>query len=137
MKPLAMSLDGFQNENNGYLVYIAPTTLILRRSLIHLISDFKYCKPLTSAIISSLEKRFPYIFDLSTSKSKDYIIRCTSNSKFKLDWVPVKYKELCTTLPSSTPVERLFSGAVQVYTARRNRFDNKTFEMLLYCTSND
>jgi hypothetical protein len=39
--------------------------------------------------------------------------------------MPVKYKELCTTLPSSAPVERLFSEAVQVYTARRNRLDDK------------
>jgi hypothetical protein len=52
MKPLAMSLDRLQNENNGYLGYIAPTILILRRSLIQLLLDFKYFKPLTSAIIS-------------------------------------------------------------------------------------
>jgi hypothetical protein len=70
MKSLAMSLDRFQNENNGYIGYIAPTILILRCSLIQLILDFKYCIPLTSAIISGLEKRFPYIFDLSTSKKK-------------------------------------------------------------------
>jgi hypothetical protein len=30
MKPLAMSLDKLQTENNGYLGYIAPTILIPR-----------------------------------------------------------------------------------------------------------
>jgi hypothetical protein len=98
MKPLAMSLDRLQNENNGYLGYIASTIFILRRSLIQSLSDFKYFKPLTSAIISGLEKRFPYIFDLSMSNNKDYIIGSTSNPKFKLDWVPLKYKELCRKL---------------------------------------
>jgi len=42
-----------------------------------------------------------------------------------------------TTLPSSAPVERLFSGAVQVFTARRNLLNDHTFEMLLCCRSNN
>jgi len=42
-----------------------------------------------------------------------------------------------TSIPSSAPVERLFSGAIQVLTPRRNRLSDKTFEMLLCCKSNN
>lgn len=41
-----------------------------------------------------------------------------------------------TTIPSSAPVERLFSKAIQVLTPRRNRLNDKTFDMILCCRSN-
>lgn len=41
-----------------------------------------------------------------------------------------------TTIPSSAPVERLFSKAIQILTPRRNRLNDKTFDMILCCRSN-
>jgi len=197
-------------------------------------SNVKYCKQLALTLISSLEKRFNYIYDLSNAKSKDFILASISHPKFKMSWVPVRYINLCkelflnecntfkdenfvsesasdnadsdssdefysnlsgnlttsfhlsaqdsdsaerdtsvsntagvealtylnskkkevmslndvpivkqiffkynTTLPSSAPVERLFSKAIQVLTPRRNRLSDDVFEMLLCCKSTE
>lgn len=217
MKPLAFSLDKLQGEKNSFLGYVAPTLLVLRKLLIQS-NQLTYCKPLSLAIVSSLEKRFSFLYNLNEPKSKSFIIASISHPKFKMDWVPVRYKDLCkkvfndecnlmsslvttnsdsaddsdnmsdkefysnvcdqssnnyspdeeinvqvlkylnskkkelqmlnnypivkkiflkynTTLPSSAPVERLFSGAVQVLTSRRNRLGDITFNKLLCCRS--
>lgn len=229
MEPLATSLDLMQGEKSCFLGYVAPTIIALRLKLIqstHLI----YCKPLVFSIIKSLEERFKYIFDLTYTKSKPFILSAISLPKFKLSWVPVRYLTVCkqlfitecnleysienrtdengsddnensdhefyqilsgdtdgsldqnhisfqnsvntprntnlasvqalsfldtkkkeldilnnlpivkkvflkynTTLPSSAPVERLFSSGSQILVPRRNRLSDNTFEMLLCC----
>ncbi|XP_022169832.1 uncharacterized protein LOC111033420 [Myzus persicae] len=222
LQPLAVALDKLQGEKRSFLGYVAPTIIVLRRLLIqstHLI----YCKPLSLCLIVSLEKRFDYLFNLSSPKSKDFILAAMSHPKFKSSWIPVRYVDLCkqlfinecklmnsnsdfteyvsssdnsdsnsdtefyrsvcsqddssnpelavrnsnltrvqalsflnskkkelnildsfpvvkklffkfnTSIPSSAPVERLFSGAIQVLTPRCNRLEDKNFEMLLCC----
>lgn len=97
MEPLATSLDKVQGEKRSFLGYVAPTIIVLRRLLIqstHVI----YCRPLSLCIISSLEKRFDYLFNLSAPKSNDFIIASMSHPKFKSSWVPVRYIDLCKQL---------------------------------------
>jgi len=220
MGPLAISLDKLQGGKSCYLGFVAPTILALRLLLIQM-NDLVHCRPLCFNIISSLEKRFDYILDLKKVKSKTFILSAISHPKFKLSWVPDRYKSYCkqifidecnsiktdkdaalntnenidsdssdqeffqilsencldveidihsnrnninvqaleyldsknkdftvlnsfsiikkiffkynTTLPSSAPVERLFSSGSQIMTPRRNRLNDKTFEMLLCC----
>lgn len=97
MEHVATSLDLMQGEKNCFLGYVAPTIIALRLKLIqstHLI----YCKPLVFSIISSLEERFKYIFDLTLPKSKPFILSAISHPKFKLSWVPIRYLAVCKQL---------------------------------------
>lgn len=99
MQSLAISFDKLQSEKKCFLSFVAPTILMLGQLLIHSLTEVKYCKPLSIAIISSLEKRFPHIFDLNTPEiNKDFIIASISKSKFKLNWVPVRYTDMCSKL---------------------------------------
>ncbi|KAL4101182.1 hypothetical protein QTP88_021202 [Uroleucon formosanum] len=227
MQPLTTALDKLQGEKRNYLGFVAPTIIILRRLLIEL-SLLTYCSPLKYCVISSLEKRFSYLFDLSSPKSKSFIISSMSHPLFKCSWIPLRYIDLCkelfineckltnsysdvyenhisdnsddsdtefygnvfssqnsssndelstnehsalrnsnlssvealsflnskvkelnildsfpvvkqvfikfnTSIPSSAPVERLFSVAIQILTPRRNRLNDKHFDMLLCC----
>jgi hypothetical protein len=54
MKPLAFSLDKLHGEKNSFLGYDAPTLLLLRKLLIQS-NQLIYCKPLSLALVSSLE----------------------------------------------------------------------------------
>ena len=216
MEPLAISLDKLQNEKTCFLGYIIPTIIALRLKLLNLTS-LVYCRPLSLLIVKSLEKRFPFVFDLEHLKSKAYILSTISHPKFKLNCIPIRFMPVCktlflsecnslnlssnnldsnvepvdndddgfynilnennsepfsststnvanvqalsyldskekelnilnsypivkniflkynTTLPSSAPVERLFSCGSQILTPRHNRLGDKTFEMLLCC----
>ncbi|KAF0738974.1 Dimer Tnp hAT domain-containing protein [Aphis craccivora] len=135
-----------------------------------------------------LSKVTHMVTDNASNFGKSFKIFSLSNPKFKLNWVPVRYKDMCsklfideckifvsnqsdypsvniddeesdesdsdnsipkidldllddfhhikqiflkynTTLKSSGPVERLFSKAMQVFTARQNRLNDKTLEM--------
>ncbi|KAL4134837.1 hypothetical protein QTP88_006540 [Uroleucon formosanum] len=71
MKPLAFSLDKLQGEKNSFLGYVTPTLLVLRKLLIQS-NQLTYCKPLSLFYKASI-----------------------SHPKFKMDWVPVRYRDLC------------------------------------------
>lgn len=80
--------------------------------------------------------------ELASRNSNLIIVQALSflNSKKKelnvLDSFPIVKKvslKYNTSIPSSAPVERLLRGSIQVLTPRRNRLDDKTFEMLLCC----
>lgn len=45
--------------------------------------------------MSSLEKQFSFLYNLSGPKSKIFLTASISHPKFKMDWVPFRYKDLC------------------------------------------
>jgi len=88
MQPLTIiALDKLQGEKRNYFGFVAPTIIILRRLLIEL-SSIIYCSPLKYCVISSLKKRLSYLFDLSSSKSKIFIISSMSHQLFKCSKSP-------------------------------------------------
>ncbi|CAI6355578.1 unnamed protein product [Macrosiphum euphorbiae] len=97
MQPLTIALDKLQGEKRNYLGFVAPTIIILRRLLIEL-SLLTYCSPLKYCVIASLEKKFSYLFDLSSPKSKSFIISSMSHPLFKFSWIPLRYIDLCKEL---------------------------------------
>ncbi|CAI6370551.1 unnamed protein product [Macrosiphum euphorbiae] len=117
MEPLASALDKLQEEKKSYLEYVAPTTLSIRLLLLNS-TNRVYCKPLSLCIIQNLKKPFDYLFNLSSSncsKSKAFIIASMSQPKFKMNWVPIRYKSLfrklfvseCNTLSAVIHVQIL------------------------------
>lgn len=93
--------------------YVAPTFIILRKLLIQP-TNLKHCRPLCSVLISSLEKRFYYVLDVSDIRSKTYIIASASHPK--LSWVPERYTNLCKkfflmNVRQSTTTENKSSGS--------------------------
>lgn len=80
--------------------------------------------------------------DLSNSADVEALTYLNSKKKELIslnDFPIVKqvFLKYNTTLPSSAPVERLFSKAMQVLTPRRNRLSDEVFEMLLCCIFNE
>ncbi|KYN15666.1 hypothetical protein ALC57_12169 [Trachymyrmex cornetzi] len=80
-----------------FLGFIAPTITVLRDKLKHF-THLTYCKPLAATMISSLEKRFKHVLDLNHADSRIYILSAISLSRFKLNWVPECYVQLCKDL---------------------------------------
>ncbi|KAL5245992.1 hypothetical protein ACI65C_013400 [Semiaphis heraclei] len=69
MEPLAISLDKLQGDKTCFLGYVIPTIIALRLKLLNL-TILVYCRPLSLLIVISLEKRFPFVFNLDMSKTK-------------------------------------------------------------------
>jgi len=64
---------------------------------------------------------------------------CSDSLEILHDFPSVKYlfRKLNATVPSSAPVERLFSSGALICTARRNKLTDRRFEQLLLLKSNN
>ena len=60
MKPLCQSLDILQSEEKAYYGILLPTVLVCAKKLTDMqeVGDLAVCKPLLSAVVDGLKKRF-------------------------------------------------------------------------------
>lgn len=85
--PMAEALDILQGENNVFYGTLLPCLLSLQRKLNALIElQWKYCKPLTTCLRDSLEKRFAEFFMFSTPEANNSALAALTHPKFKNRW---------------------------------------------------
>ena len=86
MKPLCQSLDILQSEEKVYYGILLPTMLVCAKKLtdIQEVGDLAVCKPLLSAILDGLKKRFQPCVE-----STDCLLSAAFRPHFKLSWIPL------------------------------------------------
>ncbi|XP_025200514.1 uncharacterized protein LOC112598320 [Melanaphis sacchari] len=121
------------------LTGLKDTSMIPDRRQIR--SHLKYTYVAYVAMLTDLLKKHKYICttaDIWSTNNKSYMgMTCHLCMLENYPIVKQVFLKHNTTIPSSVPVERLFSEAIQVLTPRKNGLSDKTFEMLLCCKSNN
>jgi hypothetical protein len=82
MKPFAQGLDILQGENNCYMGVLLPVLATVKKKLVSLTSSLKICKPLTTALLAGIEKRFGESFTQSR-----LIVAAAIHPRFKVSWL--------------------------------------------------
>ena len=84
MKPFCQSLDILQSEEKAYYDILLPTALVSAKKLtdIQEVGDLAVCKPLLSAVLDGLKKRFQPCVE-----SMDCLLSAAFYPHFKLSWI--------------------------------------------------
>jgi hypothetical protein len=83
MKPMAQALNILQgecNHSNAYMGYLAPTIALLKEKL-QKKNGIATVKPLVTALLDGIDKRFDYLFD-----DEKIIAAALLHPKFKDNW---------------------------------------------------
>jgi hypothetical protein len=101
MQPLAATLDTLQGDINCFYGMLLPKLIQMRNKLISIETgsqrELIYAKPLISAILAGVSRRYGDLLELRTT-SKDAIVAAVSHPQYKLRWVPPDRKEEVTNI---------------------------------------
>ena len=93
MSPIAKALDKLQGENECYLGLLMPTVLQLKKKLSSTTTTLNHgAAVIVDALISSLERRFPDIFEFDNA-AQVLAAAAVCHPNFKLRWVPSDKKD--------------------------------------------
>ncbi|KAG8201334.1 hypothetical protein JTE90_016811 [Oedothorax gibbosus] len=88
-KPVAEAIDILQGDKEAYYGSLLPTILAVRLKLQKLAtSNLQYCRPIATAYLNSVNRRFVTFFELNTVEGKNAAIAALSYPKFKKVWFP-------------------------------------------------
>ena len=81
MKPISCALDYIQGDNT-FLGDILPMVIKIRSKISSEEANFKFCNPLSNAVLNGLDKRFQHLF-----QDKHHILASLTHPKYKTHWI--------------------------------------------------
>lgn len=85
VRPLAQALNILQAENKMFMGYLLPTVVMLREKLATKKTSATTCKPLITAMISGIDRRFHDVFNDAEASAAAIL-----HPKFKMSWTDDK-----------------------------------------------
>jgi hypothetical protein len=81
VRPLAQALNILQAENKMFMGYLLPTVVMLREKMATKKSSATTCKPLITAMINGIDRRFHDVFNDAEASAAAIL-----HPKFKMSW---------------------------------------------------
>ncbi|XP_024869181.1 uncharacterized protein LOC112452944, partial [Temnothorax curvispinosus] len=123
--PVAEALDILQGENNVYYGIVLPCLFALRKKLQVLQNkELKYCRPLSDALLESVERRFKDFFDMSAVSAQNAAIATLSYPRFRNRWLSCIGLESAQILSFFKKTVAAESNCVEVSEKETDPFDD-------------
>ena len=86
LKPIAIAIDRLQGQDKTFFGYMIPELRQTEKNLKKMIAsgNFKYCKPILTVALQSLQTRFKHYLEQDLELAKDALIATVTIPEFKL-----------------------------------------------------